>query len=292
MAFHDPTEHIQTREAFDAEVQALAARALRTGEYPRLIETPITTVEQITDDVLDQLAGAAPVNPEDVEDWSVERGRGRKDTVRPPRFLTEELLQKWRKERASTPSERRKALLERRDPLRETLTKLVRRGHDVSTIINTLDRARWDFLLLAVRRGHPDRPRRSDRVARLKARAERALMAPVDVLTELVILHTDGQVLSRRGPGALDDLVADSGPARAYLTVLRALKDARRALQADRRLQSRPLPTSNRNPPHQMLLGAVRETLHGLGVSYSDITILLHASGLLALTRAARLKVE
>ena len=56
-------------------------------------------------------------------------------------------------------------------------------------------------------------------------------MAPVDVLTELVILHTDGQVISRRGPGALDDLVADSAPAHAYLTALRALKDARRALK-------------------------------------------------------------
>ena len=71
-----------------------------------------------------------------------------------------------------------------------------------------------------------------------------------------------------------------------------ALKDARRALRADRRLQSGPQPTTNRNPPHQMLLRAVRETLHGLRVSQSDITILLHASGLLTLTRATRLKVE
>jgi hypothetical protein len=57
---------IDTREAFDAEVNALAARALRSGGYLDLQPTPIATVEQITDDVLDQLAGAGPVNPETI----------------------------------------------------------------------------------------------------------------------------------------------------------------------------------------------------------------------------------
>ena len=88
----------------------IPAHLVEPDGYVRLVEQPITTVEQITDDVLDHLAGAMPVHPERVKDWSVG-----KDTGRPPRFLTEELLQKWRKEDVPDPSERRDELLDRRD---------------------------------------------------------------------------------------------------------------------------------------------------------------------------------
>src|SRR5882672_502875 len=264
---------IDTREAFDAKVQALAVRAIKEGAYVPLVETPITSVEQITDDVLDQLGGAGPVNPDDVKEWSIGR-----DTGRPPRFRTEELLQQWRKEPVPDPSEHREELLYRRGRLRETLTKLVRRGRDVSTIINTLERARWDYLLLIARRGHPDRPLRTDRRhprTRLQVTAERALTAVMDVLQErptrktehalmtatdamqaLVLHHVDADRLVRNlcGPGTLEEFLSgetrhlypQSEPARRYLAVMHAAQDVRRALRTA-------------SPPHQ--LDAVRHAV-------------------------------
>jgi hypothetical protein len=253
------TDHIQTREDFEREVRALAARALKQGGYVPLVEIPITSVDQITDGLLDQLAGAGPVNPDDVKKWSIGR-----DTGRPPRFLTEECLQRWRKEPVPDPSERRKELVYRRDQLRETLTELVRRERDVSTIINTLGPARWDYLLLVAHRGHPDRPLRTDRRhprTRLQVKAERALKAAMEVLqgprptpkTEqalmaamnamqaLLLFHVDADRLVQplRGPGTLEEFLSgettylypESEPARRYLAGMHAAQDVRHALR-------------------------------------------------------------
>jgi hypothetical protein len=158
--------------------------------------------------------------------------------------------------------------------------------------------------------------------ARPTRKTEQALTATMDAMQALLLFHMDADRLVRplRGPGTLEEFLSDetthlypeSEPARRYLAVMHAvqdvrralrgggrpqqlgakqhvMQDARRALRTDARLQPPARPrTSNKAAHHQLFLRALRTKLHSLGVSHSDITTLLRASGLLALTRTDR----
>lgn len=202
---------IDTREAFDAEVKALAARALRCGGYLDLQPTPITTVEHITDELLDLVASGAPARVDGapafiIEAWVLRRsGRSR-----PNRRAAESELE------------------ERRQALKVTLTKLVRAGVDVTAVVNVLDAARWHYVELVVRRGQK---RMAAKLKRLKAKADRALL-------DLIRYHwaADRMVRKLRAPGTLEEYVGgeteqlytESEPALTYMAAQDMLsRDAR-----------------------------------------------------------------
>jgi hypothetical protein len=243
-----------TREAFDAAVEALVAEARRTGGASLALEpTPITSPDQITDDLTYHLA-YFPV---------AVRGRRLK-------FV-------------KTPHERDDVLGARQEGLKQTLRKLVRsqRVNDVAAVINALDDARWRHL---EQYGRRDQPRLARKLKQMKAAADKALR-------QLIQYHRAADQMVRRllGPGTIDEYMAGrterlypaSKPALSYMA-------AHDALLRDGRLNPPFLQHSARrdhNPPHQQLLADVRSKLRGLGVSKFDITNLLRDTGLLALTR-------
>ena len=280
MAFHDPTEHIQTREAFDAEVQALAARALRKGEHSRLIEAPITTIEQLTDELLDLVASGSPRRADGVPTFLAETwvrrhtGRAKARRRRPVR----------RRRAAAEPALDESELEHRRRGLKVTLKKLVRAGVDVTAVVNVPDAARWRYIELLVGRGQK---RMAAKLNRLKKNADRALRDLIQYFRA-----ADQMVRKVRGPGTLDEylggeteqLYPESEPALTFMAAHDLLSSA---VRLNPQFLQRSKPRTN-NPPHQQLIDDVKRQLDRLGVGTDDAANLIRYTGLLALMRLDR----
>lgn len=143
---------------------------------PPLIETPITTVKQITNELLDLVAAGAPTP------------------------VMEQVVRRRRGERRVDDTE----LEHRRRQLKITLTKLVRKQEvDVAAVINTLDAARWRYSQLFAERPLKRWPAK---LARLKANADRALR-------DLIQYHRAADQMARKkgellGLATLDEFMS------------------------------------------------------------------------------------
>ena len=264
---------IDTRAAFDAEVRALASRALRSGGYLPLVTAPIATVEQITDELLDLVASGSP-----------RRAKGG------PTFLAEAWVRRRSgqarrgRRRAAEPKLDESELEDRRRGLKVTLTKLVRAGVDVTAVVNVPDAARGRYLELVVRRGQKPM---AAKLKRLKANADRALRDLIQYFRA-----ADQMVRKVRGPGTLDEYVggeteqiyAESEPALTFMAAHDMLSRHGRLNPSFLR-RSKP-PTNN--PPHQQLIDDVKRQLDRLGVGTDDAANLIRYTGLLALMRLDR----